>query len=164
MWTKIYDKELSDSQFPGFNYIIEFLSKCGNIEVVLQHAKWALDRNQEVAVRVFTERVEGEKSEQLEPRFLLDFLKPYPDATLTYLEYLINDKKSMVCVHTMYNVQYSVQSLKPKILTESTCFVGGALPHPAGRLLPAAAAEAQRRREGSREGAQEDQVMNASLV
>ena len=112
MWTKIHDKELSDSQFPGFNYIIEFLSKCGNIEVVLQHAKWALDRNQEVAVRVFTERVEGEKSEQLEPRFLLDFLKPYPDATLTYLEYLINDKKSMVCVHTctLYNVQCTVCS------------------------------------------------------
>jgi hypothetical protein len=25
IWTRIYDKELSDSQFPGFSYIIEFI-------------------------------------------------------------------------------------------------------------------------------------------
>jgi hypothetical protein len=96
IWTRIYDKELTDPQFPGFTYIIEFLSKCGAIEVVLQYSKWALDRNQEEAARVFTERVDGEKSEQLKPSFLLDFLKPYPDATLIYLEYLVNDKNLMV--------------------------------------------------------------------
>ena len=66
--------------------------------MVLQYAKWALDRHQEVAVRVFTERVEGEKSEQLEPPFLVDFLKPYPEATLIYLEYLVNDKSSKVYI------------------------------------------------------------------
>ena len=70
--------------------------RCGAIEVVLQYSKWALDRNQEEAARVFTERVDGEKSEQLKPSFLLDFLKPYPDATLIYLEYLVNDKNLMV--------------------------------------------------------------------
>ena len=64
--------------------------------MVLQYAQWALDRNQEEAARVFTERVDGEKSEQLKPSFLLDFLKPYPDATLIYLEYLVNDKNLMV--------------------------------------------------------------------
>ncbi|CAI8050652.1 Transforming growth factor-beta receptor-associated protein 1 [Geodia barretti] len=94
IWTRIYDKQLSDSQFPGFSYIIEFLSKCGIIEVVLQYAKWALDRNQEVGVKIFTERLEGEKSKQLEPPFLLEYLKPYPDATLLYLEYLVNDRNS----------------------------------------------------------------------
>lgn len=67
--------------------------------MVLQYAKWALDKNQEVAVRVFTERVEGEKSEQLKPPFVIDFLKPYPDATLVYLEYLVNDKESKVLQH-----------------------------------------------------------------
>lgn len=72
------------------------IHRCGNIEVVIQYAKWALDKNQEMAARIFTERVEGEKSEQLEPHFLLDFLKPYPDATLVYLEYLINDRKLIV--------------------------------------------------------------------
>ena len=75
--------------------------RCSNIEVVLQYAKWALDRDEEVAMCVFTERVEGEKSEQLEPPFLLDFLKPYPMATLVYLECLVNDKNSMVrtCIY-----------------------------------------------------------------
>ena len=27
IWTGIYDKELADPQFPGFSYVIEFLSK-----------------------------------------------------------------------------------------------------------------------------------------
>ena len=70
--------------------------RCGIIEVVLQYAKWALDKNQEVAVKIFTERVEGEKSEKLEPSFLLEYLKPYPDATLLYLEYLVNDRNCSV--------------------------------------------------------------------
>ena len=64
--------------------------------MVLQYAKWALDHNQEVAVKIFTDRLEGEKSEQLEPAFLLEYLKPYPDATLLYLEYLVNDRNSTV--------------------------------------------------------------------
>ena len=68
----------------------------------MQYAKWALDCHQEMAVCVFTDRVEGEKFDQLQPSFLLDFLKPYPDATLIYLEYLINDKNSKV-VHTTHS-------------------------------------------------------------
>lgn len=91
------------------------MCRCGTIEVVLQYAKWALDRNQEVAVRVFTERIEGEKSEQLEPHFLLDFLKPYPDATLVYLEYLVNDRNSMVYTRYMsaYTRIYMYAAYKP---------------------------------------------------
>ena len=85
---------------------LNIYNRCGNIEVVLQYAKWALDRNQEMAARIFTERVEGEKSEQLEPHFLLDFLKPYPDATLMYLEYLVNDGKSKVCFAKLSVVYY----------------------------------------------------------
>ena len=72
------------------------LVRCGTIEVVLQYAEWALQRNQEVAVKIFTDRVEGEKSEQLKPASLLEFLKPYPDATLLYLEHLVNDGNSKV--------------------------------------------------------------------
>ena len=49
-----------------------------------------------MAVKIFTDRVEGEKSEQLKPASLLEFLKPYPDATLLYLEHLVNDGNSKV--------------------------------------------------------------------
>ena len=70
--------------------------RCGTIEVVVQYAKWALDRNQEVAVKIFTDRVEGERSELLEPSSLQEYLKAYPDATLLYLEYLVNDRSCKV--------------------------------------------------------------------
>ena len=66
------------------------------MEVVLHYAKWALEREQEQAARIFTERQEEETSEKLEPRFILDFLKPFQGATILYLEHLINDRKSMV--------------------------------------------------------------------
>ena len=61
----------------------------------MQYAGWALERNQTTAARVFTERVEGEKSEQLEPHNLLGFLKPYPNATRAYLEHLVYVKKQL---------------------------------------------------------------------
>jgi tetratricopeptide (TPR) repeat protein len=113
MWTRIYDKELTDPRFPGLSYIIEFLSKCGAVEVVLEYAGWALDRDQEVAVKVFTERVEGERSEQLQPAALLEFLRPYPDATLLYLEYLVNDRNSTEeAFHTQLASSYLKQLLR----------------------------------------------------
>ena len=47
-------------------------------------------------MKIFMDHLEGEKSEQLEPAFLLEYLKPYPDATLLYLEYLVNNRNSTV--------------------------------------------------------------------
>ena len=64
--------------------------------MVLEYAHWALERNQEVAVKIFTDRLEGEKSEKLQPHSLLEFLKPYSDATLLFLENLVHDKNSTV--------------------------------------------------------------------
>ena len=89
----------------GFSSVHVPYPRCGIIEVVLQYAKWALDRNQEVGVKIFTERLEGEKSKQLEPPFLLEYLKPYPDATLLYLEYLVNDRNSTVRMYQLKILQ-----------------------------------------------------------
>ena len=36
---------------------------------------------------------------------MLDFLKPYPDATLIYLEYLVNDKK-LIAIKLLPQVQF----------------------------------------------------------
>ena len=67
---------------------------------MLHYAEWALARDQGQAVRVFTER--KEQKESLEPAFVLNFLKPFPVATVAYLEHIINDKKSKV-IHTLIN-------------------------------------------------------------
>lgn len=87
IWTRIADKELTDQDFPGFTFIINFLAKHSDAEVVLKYARWALQRDEEMASKIFTE---GQP--QLKPDTVLSFLDGFPVALVAYLETLINER------------------------------------------------------------------------
>jgi hypothetical protein len=52
IWTDIYDEALEDSTFEGITFIVDYLSKLPLPKLVLKYAKWALDRDQILAVKV----------------------------------------------------------------------------------------------------------------
>ena len=73
-------------------------------------------------MKIFTDRLEGEKSEKLQPHSLLEFLKPYSDATLLFLENLVHDKNStvsnnprMVRIWTLRVTHYVYNMCKPSL-------------------------------------------------
>ena len=64
-----------------------------NEEVVLKYARWALERDEKIAVKIFTDRRSQEQpSERMRPDSVLHFLSPFATATVNYLEYLVCDK------------------------------------------------------------------------
>lgn len=63
-------------------------------EVVLKYAQWALERDEEMAARIFTER---EIPLPLGPNKVLEFLSPFPLATIVYLEHSIHNQATKVC-------------------------------------------------------------------
>ncbi|XP_065844821.1 transforming growth factor-beta receptor-associated protein 1-like [Oscarella lobularis] len=93
-WKSIVDGELTDESFPGFSYIVEFLSSYGEHETVLQYADWALRKDQEEAVKIFTDRPHRETPHpKLSPESVLKFLQPYNTALKLFLQNLIFNKK-----------------------------------------------------------------------
>ena len=71
--------------------------RLSDVDVLLQHARWALDRREEEGVRVFTGRPSlSTDDRRLDPANVLDFLSSYPIATRLYLEYIINTQRSKV--------------------------------------------------------------------
>ncbi len=69
----------------------------GNTEVVLKYARWALERDERTAVGIFTDRnPQDQVSKELRTDRVLDFLSPFPTATVIFLEHLVHDKESKV--------------------------------------------------------------------
>ena len=61
--------------------------------MVLKYASWALERDEIMAAKIFTNRKSQEQlSERMRPDNILDFLSSFPTATIAYLEHLIEDK------------------------------------------------------------------------
>ena len=61
--------------------------------MVLKYARWALERDEKIAVKIFTNRRSQEQpSERMRPDSVLHFLSPFATATVYYLEYLVCDK------------------------------------------------------------------------
>ena len=65
-----------------------------NSELVVKYAQWALERDEVLATKIFTERADD--SEVLSPHRVLDYLKSFPVATVSYLEHIIRNKGSKV--------------------------------------------------------------------
>lgn len=113
MCIRISDHKLEDQDFPGFSFIVDFLSKLvewgpvlahygltlcdrySDAEVVLKYAQWALEQHEELAAQIFTKR---ENALPLSPNQVLDFLSPFPAATVSYLEFIVHDQASKVCI------------------------------------------------------------------
>ncbi|KAF3701063.1 Transforming growth factor-beta receptor-associated protein 1 [Channa argus] len=88
-WVKIADgfyKEPSCSDV--YSHIVWTLSQLKDQDTVWKFADWALQRNQEIGVRIFTKHP---PDGQLETQDIISLLEKYPKALLFYLEFLIHE-------------------------------------------------------------------------
>uniref|UniRef100_A0A8C1EAM2 Transforming growth factor, beta receptor associated protein 1 n=1 Tax=Cyprinus carpio carpio TaxID=630221 RepID=A0A8C1EAM2_CYPCA len=95
MWVKIVNGDLQDSTRPDlFEYVVDFLSFCSNLDLVWRHADWALQKDQKVGVQIFTKRFTSEeKTGQLNPDDVITYLQKHSQALLLYLEHLVLEKR-----------------------------------------------------------------------
>ncbi|OUM69866.1 hypothetical protein PIROE2DRAFT_57124 [Piromyces sp. E2] len=91
IWIKIESKQLRDPDFPGIQYIVDFLSNVEDKELVWKYSKWVLNEDQKLGAKIFM----SEKHNDLDPSNVVFYLeKHWNEASLIYLEHLINDMKT----------------------------------------------------------------------
>ncbi|XP_018584648.1 transforming growth factor-beta receptor-associated protein 1 homolog [Scleropages formosus] len=94
-WVRVVDGELQDfTRSDLYEYVVDFLSFCPSLPVVWKYADWALKKNQEVGVQIFTRRPKEDKQQkQMNPDDVIKYLHKYKQATVLYLEHLVLDKR-----------------------------------------------------------------------
>ncbi|KAL3842523.1 hypothetical protein ACJMK2_020527 [Sinanodonta woodiana] len=94
IWARLVNGEIKDELFPGLQFVVEFLSNINDPELVWKYIDWALEKDQELSVKIFTERPSNEPpTERFRPETVIDYLHRFPKAVIAYLEYLIFQKK-----------------------------------------------------------------------
>lgn len=94
IWSRLVNGDIKDDFFPGFEFVVNFLSSLSDHDLVWKYIDWALNKDQELSIKIFTERPPQEPpSERLRPDVIIDYLHGYPKAVITYLEYLVFTKK-----------------------------------------------------------------------
>ncbi|XP_059908656.1 transforming growth factor-beta receptor-associated protein 1 [Gadus macrocephalus] len=113
-WVKIADGHFEDPSCPDvYEHIVSTLTT-QDIDVVWIFAEWALQKNQEVGVRIFTKhQQENNDQNTFGAEEILKFLQNYPQASLFYLEFLMNKEKSETeGYHTDLALAYVNQTLQ----------------------------------------------------
>ncbi|KAM3595097.1 uncharacterized protein V6R79_018064 [Siganus canaliculatus] len=91
-WVKIADGVVRDSSCSDvYEHIVKTISQIQNTDIVWEFADWALQRNQELGVQIFSRRSPGD---QIGSEDIFGVLENYPLALLLYLEFLIYDLNS----------------------------------------------------------------------
>ncbi|XP_035609634.1 transforming growth factor-beta receptor-associated protein 1 [Oncorhynchus keta] len=93
-WVKMTDGQYEDSSCSNvYEHIVRTLSRLKQRDVVWTFADWALQRNQEVGIQIFTKR-DPEDQDTFAQEDVLTFLKKYSLALMLFLEFLVHDLKS----------------------------------------------------------------------
>ncbi|XP_056152463.1 transforming growth factor-beta receptor-associated protein 1 [Lampris incognitus] len=94
MWVKIADGYHDNASCSNvYEHIVWTLSQLKDRDVVWTFADWALQRNQETGVQIFTKRHPDDR-DTFAAEDIVAHLKKYPLALLLYLEFLIHELKS----------------------------------------------------------------------
>ncbi|KAI8520587.1 transforming growth factor, beta receptor associated protein 1 [Branchiostoma belcheri] len=94
VWVSIVNGELTDPSHPGLPFVVEFLSQLTDHELVWRYVDWALEKDQEQGVKIFTQRPADEpQTERMRPETIVDYLHRYPQAVVGYLEHLVFTRK-----------------------------------------------------------------------
>ncbi|KXJ14514.1 Transforming growth factor-beta receptor-associated protein 1-like, partial [Exaiptasia diaphana] len=89
-WKRLCNGELTDSVFPGLEFVVQFVNRLDDYDLLWNHVPWMLDINQKAAVKVFMSRPSEEPSkESMLPTRIVEYLQRYPEAQVIYLEYLV---------------------------------------------------------------------------
>lgn len=91
IWRNLTSGKVVDRAYPGLEFAIQTLSSISDPDLVYMHAEWMLNADQS-ASRVFTQRTnKTEPAGLLKPGEVMTFLRPYGQASMDYLEYLVFD-------------------------------------------------------------------------
>lgn len=91
------DGSLNDQYFPGFDFVIEQLSRLKDYQLLWNNMDWIMNTDRIKGVRIFTQRAADElASERMRPDTIIDYLTNYKEALTLYLEYLIYEKNIKV--------------------------------------------------------------------
>ncbi|XP_028810168.1 transforming growth factor-beta receptor-associated protein 1 homolog [Denticeps clupeoides] len=95
LWVKVVNGDLQDpTRSDLFEYVVDFLSFCSNMDLVWKYSDWALQRDQRIGVQIFTKRpVDGELRGQINPENVVTYLQKHCEALLIYLEHLVLDRR-----------------------------------------------------------------------
>ena len=75
-----------DENFPGFDFMVDMLSKLKEHQLVWKYVDWALGKNQKKGVEIFTMRSGDElTSERMRYDVILENLQNYKEALAHYL-------------------------------------------------------------------------------
>lgn len=116
IWKKIVSGECRDDGFPGLAFVVTFLSSLQDFELFWNHVPWVLEKDQELGVKVFTERPSSEEeNERLRTSLIVEYLQRFPVALQKYLEFLVYDRKlEKEKYHTHLAVLYLEEVLRLK--------------------------------------------------
>ncbi|XP_066520555.1 transforming growth factor-beta receptor-associated protein 1 homolog [Hoplias malabaricus] len=95
LWVRVVNGDLQDSTRADlFEYVVDFLSSCSNLDLVWKYADWALQKDQKVGVQMFTRRpISKEPSGQLNPDDVIKYLEKHHKALVLYLEHLVLERR-----------------------------------------------------------------------
>ncbi|KAM3877163.1 transforming growth factor-beta receptor-associated protein 1 homolog [Diretmus argenteus] len=109
LWIRVVDGDLQDSTRSDlYEYIVDFLSFCSNLDLVWKFADWALRKDPTIGVQIFTKRLASkDQSGLLNPDDVITYLGKHSQALLLYLEHLVLERRiQKETVHTHLAVMY----------------------------------------------------------
>uniref|UniRef100_A0A667ZAK8 Transforming growth factor, beta receptor associated protein 1 n=1 Tax=Myripristis murdjan TaxID=586833 RepID=A0A667ZAK8_9TELE len=95
LWIRVVDGDLQDSTRSDlYEYIVDFLSFCSNVDLVWKYADWALRKDPTIGVQIFTKRpTTKDQSGVLNPDDVITYLGKHSQALLLYLEHLVLERR-----------------------------------------------------------------------
>ncbi|KAI4884620.1 hypothetical protein NFI96_022242 [Prochilodus magdalenae] len=95
MWVRVVNGDLQDSTRADlFEYVVDFLSFCSNLDLVWKYADWALQKDQKIGVQIFTKRpISKETTGLLNQDEVIKYLEKHSQALVLYLEHLVLDRR-----------------------------------------------------------------------
>ncbi|KAK1798712.1 hypothetical protein P4O66_006996 [Electrophorus voltai] len=111
LWVRVVNGDLCDPTCTNlFQYIVDFLSRCPNLDLVWKYADWALQKDQKVTLGFrFSPRGPSPKS-SLNADDVITYLQKHHRALLLYLEHLVLERKvQREKYHTHLAVLYADQ-------------------------------------------------------
>lgn len=93
IWKRLVDGDLKDTNYPGIECVIKCLINLNDEDLIWRYVPWLMEKDQALAVRIFSERPSTDKGEKLQPDYILEYFSKIPIALQKYLEFLVFQEK-----------------------------------------------------------------------
>uniref|UniRef100_A0A8B9PE22 Transforming growth factor beta receptor associated protein 1 n=1 Tax=Apteryx owenii TaxID=8824 RepID=A0A8B9PE22_APTOW len=123
LWVKIVNGDIQDSTRSDlYEYIVDFLTFCSDQDLVWKYSEWALQKNEEVGVQIFTKRPLEEQEKNINPDDIISRLNKYPKSLVKYLEHLVLERRiEKEKYHTHLAVLYLEAIFQLKSVATDNC-------------------------------------------